>query len=67
MTGIGLGGGHTASDGHLGVGLHGGGIRQHGEAGIGGEQAVLGDIQTGDFLRRPAPMVCHRDGEDDGR
>ena len=32
LDGNGLGGGHTASDGHGGVGLHGGGIRQHSEA-----------------------------------
>ena len=68
LDGNGLGGGHTASDGHGGVGLHGGGIRQHGEAGIGGKQAVLGDIQTGDlFLRRdPQADGVLQDGEDDG-
>ena len=68
LDGNGLGGGHTASDGHGGVGLHGGGIRQHSEAGIGGEQAVLGDIQTGDFFLRRDPQAdgVLQDGEDDG-
>ena len=68
LDGNGLGGGHTASDGHGGVGLHGGGIRQHSEASIGGEQAVLGDIQAGDLVLRCDPQAdgVLQDGEDDG-
>ena len=55
LHGNGLRHGHLTADHHRRV--LGGGIRHHGEAGVSREQAVLGDIQTGDLLLRRNPQA----------